>query len=504
MNNRKMTCALVAFYAAVVFLVGCIPLFETTLQWCEDGSVGLLRVGGALGLVDGKTGELTEVAKDVGLLPDISRDGKLIAYSERVHCDSLSEGLKLLPPGQVKMIEYYAERMKRNILDAGELTNDQYGFPEEGLLLPEDYRNWAIRYLCENADSELSEILGTEGIEKAKERAIHYSQIIVVPRDNLGQRCVVTADIFEIIATRFSPDTKSVAYLMHTQEGEVSNAYQEFALYIASLETDVKAMHVDSRVAIGYDWREDGKAIAYLSADSKNLRHDDFILGTLNEKMVADANGSLMAEPIQLHERGSAGTHGCTGNTAELVATAFFPWFQVKYGLGNRIFFSSFVLPLPASKRDEPRCSFFCWDPVTGAVKDVLPTSVSSHVSRQVFGISQFALSPDGKRVLLPMKHNRVIGYALGTDSPEILIPEAEGFGEEDFPLLPPSWKGNNEFCCLVSENSHFLPKPKEGQEKPARKEVVVLGDGQSWVLSKNWPSIFEDDQEQKEGEKPN
>jgi len=501
MNNRKMTCGLVAFYAAAIFVVGCIP--TNMLQWCEDGSVGLLQVGEGLGLVDGKTGELTEVAGNVCLLPDISKDGKLIAYSEKVNCDSLSEGLKLLPPGQVKMIEYYAERMKKNILDARRLPNDEFGFPEEGLLLPEDYRNWAIRYLCENADNELLEILQNEGIEKAKERAIRYFQIVVVPRENLDQKRVVTASIFQIMATRFSPDTKSVAYLMHTQEGEVSNAYQEFALYIASLETDVKAMHVGSRAAIGYDWREDGKAIAYLSADSKNLRYDDFILGTLNEKMVADANGSLLAEPTQLPEQGSASTHRCSAGPAEFVATAFYPFLKVKYGLGNRIFFSSFVLPLPASKRDEPGCSLFCFDPVTGAVKDVLPLSVSTHTSQAV-GMLYFALSPDGKRVLLPIKNNRFIGYTLGTDSAEIPIPEAEGFGEEDFPLLPPSWKGNNEISCLVSEKSHFLPKPKEGEEKPARKEVVVLGDGQSWILSESWPSIFEDDQEQRASEGPN
>jgi len=106
--------------------------------------------------------------------------------------------------------------------------------------------------------------------------------------------------------------------------------------------------------------------------------------------------------------------------------------------------------------------------------------------------------------VLLPIKNNRFIVYALGTDSMEIPIPEAEGFGEEDFPLLPPSWKGNNEISCLVSENSHFLPEPKEGEEKPARKEVVILGGDQSWVLSESWPSMFEDEQEQRAGEGPN
>lgn len=488
MNNRKMTCGLVAFYAATIFIVGCIP--ENSLQWCQDGSVGLIRAEAVLGLVDGKTGELTLVAEDVGLLPDISKDGSLIAYSKKVVCDSLSEGLKLLPPGQVKMIEYYAGRMKKNILDAGKLTGDQFGFPEEGLLLPEDYRNWAIHYLCENADKELLEILGNEGIEKAKGKAIHYFQIVVVPRENLDQKRVVAASIFEAMATRFSPDARSVAYLMHTQEGKVSNAYQEFGLYIASLETDVKTMLVDSRVALGYDWRGDGKAIAYLSADSKNLGHDDLILGTLNEKVVADANGSLLAEPTQLPEHGSAGTHHCTGKTMELVGALFYPWSKVQYGPDNRIFFSSFALPLPASTRDGARCSLFCYDPVVATVTDVLPLSVSGHISGQVFSISQFALSPDGKHVLLPITNNRFIVYTLGTDSMEMPIPQEEGFGEEELPELAPSWKGNNEIAFMVSEKSHFLPKAEEGTERTARKEIVVLRmtDKQSRILSESWP----------------
>jgi len=492
MNNRKMTCGLVAFYAAVVFVVGCIP--EDSLQWSEDGSVGLLRVEGALVLVDGQTGELTKVTEtNVGLLPDISRDGSLIAYSEKIDCNSLSEGLKLLPEGQVKMIKYYAERTKKNILDARGLTSENFPFPEEGLLLPEDYRNWSIRYLCENAGNELLEVLGKEEIEKGKNKAISYFQIIVVPRENLAKKRIVTVSVFSIEATQLSPDGKSVAYLMHTQEGQVSNAYEEDGLYVASLETDIKAMFVDSRVADGYDWREDGKAIAYLSADSKDLRHGDFILGTLNEKIVADANGSLLAEPAQLPEHGSAGTHRCSGKTSELVGAVFYPWFKVEYGLDNRIFFSSLALPLPTSKRDDPGCSLFCYDPVTATVTDVLPSSVSNHTGQQVFCISQFALSPDGKYVLLPIINNRFIVHELGTDTMEIPIPEEEGFGEKEFPELPPSWKCSNEIAFLVSENSHFLPKAKEGEEKPARKEIIVLRttDGQSRILSENWPESF-------------
>jgi len=486
MNNRKMTCGLAAFYVATIFLIGCIP--EETLEWSEDGSTGLLRINEALYLVDGKTGELTEIAKDNAQpWPDISDDGNLIAYSQKVECSNLSEGLKMLPPGQVKMIEYYAKQTKKNILDARGLANDKFPFPEEGLLLPDDYRNWAIRYLCENADNELQEIVGNEGIEKGKEKPICYFQIVVVPRENLAKKRVVTTSMFATMATQLSPNAKSVAYLMHTQEGEVSNAFEEDGLYIASLETDVKAMLVDSPVAIGYDWQEDGKAIAYLSADSKDLHHDDLILGSLNEKMVADANGSLLAEPTQLPEHGSAGTHHCTGKTAQLVGAVFYPWLMVEYGLDNRIFFSSLALPLPATKRDEPKWSLFCYDSVTGTVTDVLPSSVSSYTS-QAIGMSQFALSPDGKKVLLPIENNRFVSYELGTDSMKIPIGEDEGLEDKNELELAPSWKGNDEISCLVSENSHFLTK--EGQEKHNRKEIVILGvDGKlRRVLSENWP----------------
>ena len=496
MNNHKMTCGLVAFFAAAIFGVGCIP--EMSLEWSEDGSVGLLRVDEGLGLIDGKTGELTPVAENVGLLPDISKDGNLIAYGEKVDCSSLSEGFELLPPNQVKMIKHYAGQLKNKYLMAyaqyeQRLYDDQPPFPlpEKDVQLPDNYWNWAVRYLCESADNELLEKVRKEEIEEGKKEPIYYFQVVVVPREDLTKKRVVTTpSMLELLATQLSPDGKSVAYLMHTREGEVSSGYHEFGLYIASLETDMKAMLVDSPVAIGYDWREDSRAVAYLSADSKHVYSDEAILGTLHERTVADANGNLLAEPAKVPKHGSAGTHRCTGNSAGLVGAVFYGWFKVKYGLDNRIFFSSFALPLPASKRNEPGCSLFCYDPVTATVTNVLPLSVSSHVSEQVFSVSQFALSPDGTYVLLPIKNNRFIVYELGTDSMEMPIPEEEGFGEEELPEMAPSWKSNNEIAFMVSEKSHFLPKPEEGTEKPARKEIVVLRmtDKQSRILSENWP----------------
>ena len=486
MNNRKMSFGLAAFYLAMLFIVGCIP--EDSLKWSEDGSVGLLGIDEALYIVDGNSGELTEVEKAyVSMFPDISDDGRLIAYSRAVKCSDSSEGLKVLPAGQVKMIKYYAEQLKKNILISGGLSNGEFPFPDKGLLTPHEYRNWSIRYLCENGDSKLLEMLGKEGIENCKKKELSYFQVVVAARDNLADKRVVVSSLFATIATRLSPDGRSVAYLMHTQEGEVSNSFEELGLYVASLDSDVKAMHVDSRVAICYDWRPDGKAIGYISADSKAMLHDEPILGTLNERMVTDASGRLLAEPTGLGERGIAGTHHCSGQQKELVGILFYPWLKVEYGAGGRLFFSSAVLSLPASTRDEPRWTLFCYDPVTATIADVLPASVSSYTSGAV-DVLMFDLSPDCKNVLLPPKDNRFIRYTLGKDSMKIPVEEDEGYGDKSKSAYLSVWKGNDEICYLASKKSSFLTSDKEEPYK--RQEMVILGaDGKfRRILSGSWP----------------
>lgn len=488
MNNRIKRFGLAAFYVAVIFLAGCFP--EDSLQWSEDGSIGLLRMKGELYLVDGQSGELTEIAKDILPWPDISDDGKLVAYCQGVECLNPSEGLKMLPPGQVKMIKYYAEQTKKNILDAGGLTDGKFPFPEEGLLLPNDYRNWAIRYLCENADDKLLEVLGKEGIEKGKEQEFGYFRIVVAPAKTPEKKRIVANSVFNVMGMKLSPNNKFLAYLMHTQEGEVSNAFEELGLYVASLETDANVALVSHPVTLGFDWRPDGKAIAYIKADSKDLLHDNFIVGTLEERIVADANDNLLVKSIELGEKGSAGTHHCTGGISGLAGMIFNPWLKAVYGPGDRLFFSGAQLSLPTSTKDEPKWSLFCYDPVTATVTDVLSASVSNYTG-EAMGMAQFDLSADGKKVLLPMNKNRFLIYRFGDGSTIFPIEESEEFGEENVSALFPAWKGNDEISCMVSEDSRFLTKDKEEPHK--RKEIVILGaDGKlRRVLSENWPDIF-------------
>lgn len=489
MNNHKLTRGLVISCLAAIMLAGCIP--DDSLQWSDDGSVGLLRVKEALYLVDGETGELTPIArKNVSMLPDISSDGNLIVYCQRVDCNSLSEGLKLLPPGQVRMIEHYAERMKQEYLDTQAANRDRVPFPvPDQVTLPSDCKGWVIRYLCENADGEFRQVLGKEALEKGRQETISYFQIVVVPTDNPAQKRVVAVSALDVTATQLSPDARFVAYLMRRQEEKPNNSVEQYDLYIASIDGDIKAMLVDSYVAFGYDWRQDSRAIAYLSADAKGWSGEDEVstFGSLDERMVADAKGSLLAGPVEIPEGGSATTHTCAGKTASLAGVVYYPWLKATYGSGGRIFFSGIDLPLPASKRDDLQWSLFCYDSVTGSIANVLPTSVLNYTS-QATSSSQFALSPDGKKVLLPIKDHRFVGYELGTDSMEV-VPEDEGFGDQEDELkMVPSWKGNNEITFLVPENSHLLPKAEEGES--ARRQIVLLRitDGGTRILSENWP----------------
>jgi hypothetical protein len=480
MSNRKTTYGLIAFYVAVIFIAGCLPDPEDSLEWSADGSTGLLRTRGALFLVDDQTGQLTEIAKqNVRPWPDISKDGGLIAYSREVGCTNLAEGLKLLPAGQVEMIKHYAEWTRKNILDAGGILQDEFPFPDEGPLSTGDYKNWVIRYMCENADSELRRVLEDRGVQKGKEEVLHYYQVVVTPKDEFENKRVITTSLFKIMATRLSPDEKYVAYLRCADEG------MEYDLYIASLEGDVRAMLVDTYVAFGYDWRKDSKAIAYLDADSAD--NGDLVLGSLKERTVADANGDLFVSPPKVSEQGIIQTHDCSAKASSLAGLIFYPWLKVQYGLGGRIFFSSCVLSLPMGEQDEPVWSLFCYDSVTGTVVDMLPSDVSIY-TRQSAGMTQFALSPDGKKLLLPIRENRFICYEPATGSMDIPVEEDEQFGDEYAPQLVPSWKGNDEISFIVSGNSHFLPEAQREEGESERREVIILRDKESRILSENWP----------------
>jgi len=484
MSNRIKKFSLGLVYIAVILFIGCVP--EDSLEWSDDGSVGLLRVKGALYLVDGETGELTEIATDSVLpWPDISKDGSLIAYSRVINCDNLSEGLEMLPAEQAKMIKYYAGQMAKDIISKGGLIDKKFPEPPVDILKHNDVKEWVIRFLCQNADDELTDALGEEGMKLGKGKELEYSQVIVVSKNNLNDKRVITTSIFPIMAIRLSPDKQNVAYIMNTQHGEEE---MEYSLYVASLNGEVKSMFVDDYVALGYDWSEDSERIVFLSSDSSDL-DEDMVLGTLNEIEVADALIGLLSKQHEINEAGAIHAYDCSNGSHSLAGTVFYPWMKVRYGIGGRIFFSTVNLPLPTSNMDEPGYSVFCYDPVIKTVTDIMPPKASAYASQSMCML-QFELSQDSKIIMVPFKENRFLGFILGTDEIEVPFSEDEAFGDEDISYLIPGFKGQNEISFLVSEDNHYLIEAGRAPEDCNRSEIIVLNHSNNEVriLSESWP----------------
>ncbi len=473
MNRSIANRVLLTVCGALVLLGGCFP--EDTLDWSADGSVGLLRTDEALYLVDGQSGELTVVAtENVAPWPGMSRDGARIVYSDEIVIATLAEGLSALPPGQVKMIQNDARSLRERIL-SGAVTVTEFDSDRDSAFgYDEPHYAWVARYMCEHADESLAQKLGTQLLQQGKELELGCCRLVIAPTADPANKTIVASSALSIFRPRFSPDGKHVAYIATGHEDA-----ELLHLFVASPEQNLPAVHVASRVALGFDWRADSQAIAYLRQEV-----GDTILGVIFERQICDDDGKLLEETSADAPDRPLETHHCTGQTKQLVGTLFEPLMKVEYGAGQRLFFSSASGRIPTSDLDEPTYLLFCYDFLTGTVADVLPPEASAHVGQTV---NFFSLSPDGRKVLLPMANNRFAIYEFGTRSAEVPILEDEQFGE-DLPEFLPSWKGNDHVSCLVSENSRFLASD-EGQEH-SRKEIVVLdatGACQS-VLSANWP----------------
>jgi hypothetical protein len=276
-----------------------------------------------------------------------------------------------------------------------------------------------------------------------------------------------------ILRPRLSPDGRHVAYVVPDIRDD-----DKGTLYVAPVAAISNPAEVRAGVAISYDWRPDSRALAYVKQDG------DALLGVVEETTVVDEAGTLLAELAANPATAPVGIQRCTGQRSQPVGTLFQPLMKVQYGRDGRLFFSSPAGKIPTSSLEEPTYSLFCYDFTTGTVVDVLPASVSSLAGDMV---NFFALSPDRRRILLPMEKHRFAVYTLSDKTPVIPIEEDEEFGDQ-IPDMLPSWKSNTEISCLVSGSSRFLGDSAKGQE--ARHEIVVLNvDGSFQThLSADWP----------------
>jgi hypothetical protein len=492
MNKKNLIrFLLAASYIASAFIAGCFP--KDSLQWSKDGSKGIYSKGGALFIVDGNTGSLTQVApkETTTSWPAISSDGSHIAYGKIVKVEDPNHALNLLPPDQVKVIKANAEILKQKILVGGIKDGN---FPFVGNPVPTDngpkdsFNNqhvaWVQRYLVEKADAQLTRKIGAELINKTKSKDLTYYQLVFAPTAEPNDKKILATSSQQIWRIRFSPDSRLIAYGAERINGGTWDV--GYDLYIVSPAENIPAVFVAPAIAIGYDFKPDSRAIAYLKPEDEFFDAQKPALGSLVERTVIDPNGKLLASPAKLDGNDSSAIYVCTVAATELAGVLYHPWMHVSYACesDNRIIFASVKMSLPSGKSDEEKQTIFCYDTLTHAVSEIMPQGVLDFSQGNLY---LFALSGDSRKMLLPGHKNTLI---LLSNNSKVLIDEKEGFGKGENPpiYLVAQWKGPDQVSCLVSEKSHFLTDDPNTPHR--RKEIVILGtDGNlKQVLSKDWP----------------
>ena len=332
MGNRIRKISLALLCLAAVHLVGCFP--DNSLEWSDDGSFGLLCVEGSLFLVDSRDGELTLVEPEgVSLMPDISADGARLVYAKGFPCAGVEEGLALFPRTVAGMVRHDAQQLEQKIL-AGLIAPGDLPTDKEGKLgYTELYLRWVVRCLCDRPTRALTEKLGQDTLAACQGREIGFIRLVVANRADLGRKKTLMTLPVGMSRPRFSPDGRHVAYMTPAPHDE-----EKGILLMASAEGTFAAMEVAKNVALGYDWRPDSKALAYVKQDG------DPILGALEEKVVVGDDGAPLMKPLDEGRTDSVSTSEATQPGRQFVGTLFQPAMHVAYGLDGRILLSSLLV----------------------------------------------------------------------------------------------------------------------------------------------------------------
>jgi Tol biopolymer transport system component len=481
-KKNIISVSLIASYILALFIAGCVP--EDSLQWNADGSSGIYSKKGVLYLVDGSTGSLTKIAdkETTTIWPAISPDGSQFAYGAIVKVDDFNKTISQLSPAEVKVIKSNAEILKQKILSEGIKDGNLPFIAESKDSFNEQHTNWVNHYIVETADKQLAGKIGPELTKNIREKELTCFRLILSPTVDPNSKKILATSTQSLWRIRFSPDAKLIAYVTDGIKGKTFEA--GFDLYAVSLAEKTPAAFVASAVSIGYDFRPDSRAIAYLEPEDKNFKDQKIVPGSLIERTIVDTAGKFIA---LLDPNAPSQGYNCTGPTKAYAGVVYYSWMKVAYVRDSRIFFSSTKISLPSSKIDNEQGSVFCCDTLTGAVSDILP-QIAVDFTQGNYHI--FSMSQDSRRILFAGKKNTLGIYALGPDidSSKIIIDANEGFGEDAPPKLAAEWKGTNHISCLVSEKSRYLTFDPNTPHK--RKEIVILdGEGKLIkILSKDWP----------------
>ncbi|MGA2070464.1 MAG: hypothetical protein ABSG97_03870 [Sedimentisphaerales bacterium] len=483
---------LAASYIAAAFIAGCFP--EDSLQWSKDGSKGIYNKGGALFIIDGNTGSITQVVpkETTTTWPAISPDGSLIAFGQIVKVDNFNNALKQLPPNQAKLIETHAEILKQKVLTEG-IRDGNFPFignPAETIFagkadsFNEQHVAWVQRCLVENAGKRVVEKAGPELINRTKSKDLSYFRLAYAPTADPNNQKILATSEQQLWRISFSPDSRLIAFAQERICGAAWGVGSD--LYVISLAEKTPAALVSPVVAFGYDFKSDSRAIAFIKPVSEFFDSQKPTIGVLAERTVIDPNGKFLASFEHNDGNDSPATYVFSGEPTVLAAVCYRDWMRVCYAAGDRIFFASEKVSLPSSILGEEKQDIFCCDLFTYAVSEITP-----YVPELWQGnLYLFSLSDDSRKMLIPGNKNTLALYALGSDfsKSKVIVDTNESFGDDSPPKLVAEWKGPNQFSCLVSEKSRYLTTDPNTPHR--RKEIVILDTEGKLVkiLSKDWP----------------
>ncbi|MBN2375792.1 MAG: PD40 domain-containing protein [Sedimentisphaerales bacterium] len=459
MIKLKQKILLVLSALLLTTLAGCLP--EDKADFSDDGSVGVAKISNNLYLIDGQNNTAKIIDQgELQIGPSITADGKMIAYAKNEFFKNPDQLDKLLPEDQLSVIKQYIRDISALIIADGGVNKDKI---EKGTLFPRmqsgQFAGLVFSLIALQADQALLDLLKPDELKLAqavKEQGFKLCHLYVTTLDglNIQNKQTIYISCFSMISPKISPDGKSIAYLIQDDFRDDDNI--TYNLHVATLDGKIKAAQVAPHTAFGgYAWSPDSTKLAFIKNESPGQK-DDFMLGTLSERQISDKNGQLDVKLAQDRQNyNSIATHYCQGKDTELAGMVFYPWLSATYHPSGRIFFSTTPITLPAGELQRPEnMSVFCYDPLLKTVTDVLPQDISAQLSTSVIN---FEISPDGKKLLLPLQKQRFMIYTLGQTKSIEPLTDADAFGDENALKMAPAFKGNNQITCLVEKDSHFF-----------------------------------------------
>jgi len=464
---RRIARSLLPALALAAVAAGCYPL--TSMRWSDSGAVGIVAKAEKGMLVDGKTGETTDLPALAAYVPSVSPDGKTVLYAAYKTFETLEVALGTLPEAQQAMVTKEADRLAGLILAEGAAAGGVATWPdlEGGPLTTTDiYRTLVRRVMCEQADAQARAALAPGLAENVKAVPIRLVQLLAAPVATPADGRVLATSLYAMSRPTLSPDGRLVAYVCHaiTQDKDNQGGYD---LWVSPAQGGPKAVRLAGDVALGFAWRPDSRALAYVAAVENPGQK---IVGTLNTLEVAEAGGSLLAKAAP---EGGDADFVASAEPVQRAGVVYNGNTTVAYLASGRLLLATAKVSLPMSLvAGDLAGSLFAYDEVTGGLADILPASASARISGQGY----FELSPDGKRVLIPLGKEGFLVYTIGETEAQAPLPEG---ASAESAAGPPVWKGRDHVACWVNASSSLLvgtEAAKPGSDADVLVEVDLDG----------------------------